>query len=57
MHRPLAVSQLLNKPYDAFADEGADEDTQLDAKAVKKQRQSSSPPDTPTPVTRDLSVD
>ncbi|POY73912.1 hypothetical protein BMF94_3083 [Rhodotorula taiwanensis] len=31
------LSQLLNKPYDAFADEGADEDTQLDAKAVKKQ--------------------
>jgi hypothetical protein len=26
------VSQLLNKPYDAFADEGADEDVQVDDK-------------------------
>ncbi|GAA5966912.1 hypothetical protein JCM8115_006202 [Rhodotorula mucilaginosa] len=35
---PAFMSQLLNKPYDAFADEGADEDVQVDDKLAKKQQ-------------------
>jgi hypothetical protein len=30
------VSTLLNKPYDAFADEGAEEDVQVEVKSKSK---------------------
>jgi len=32
------VSTLLNKPYDAFADEGAEEDVQVEVKKSKQSR-------------------